>query len=428
MSCLRYRYVVLVGRLRSTIDRLNPHIPATARAEALRRVLRAESPSLVINKPMQGHGLMQAIARVNRVFRDKPGGLVVDYLGIADQLKRAMMIYTESGGTGKTAIDTAEAVSVLLEKYEICCAMSHGFHWSTWSSPNAVKRLSLLPAAQEHILSRDPEDGKPRFCRNVNDLSRAFALCPTHDEAVRIRDDVAFFQAVGTAFLKRAESGKSREDIDQAIRQLVSKAVSAGDEVIDVFSAAGLKRPDISILSDEFLAEVQHLPHRNLAVELLEKLLRGEIKTRRRKNLVQSRSFANMLEQAIQQYHKRAITTQEVIEHLINLAKEMRDAQQRGDSLGLNDDEVAFYDALAANESALQVMGDTQLAIIAHELLEKLRENVTIDWTIKETVRAKLRVMVRRILKKYGYPPDLCEEATRTVMEQAELLCAEWAG
>lgn len=315
----------------------------------------------------------------------------------------------------------------MLEKYEICRDMLHGFDWSKWTSPNALERLSLLPAAQEHILTSDPEDGKPRFCRNVNDLSRAFALCPTHDEATRIRDDVAFFQAVRTAFLKRVENGKSREDIDQAIRQLVSKAVSAGDEVIDVFSAAGLKRPDISILSDEFLAEVQHLPHRNLAVELLEKLLRGEIKTRRRRSVVQARSFAELLEQAISQYHKRAISTQEVIEHLIKLAKEMRDAQRRGESLGLNEDEIAFYDALAVNENAVEVMGNTQLAVIAHELLEKIRENVSIDWTIKETVRAKMRVLVRRILKKYGYPPDLCEEATRTVLEQAELLCAEWA-
>ena len=383
--------------------------------------------TMYIDKPMRGHGLMQAIARVNRVFRDKPGGLVVDYLGIADQLKAAMATYTESGGKGKTAIDTAEAVAVMLEKHEVCCDMLHGFDWSPWNSTNPAERLSVLPPAQEHILAADHEEGKPRFCRTVYDLSRAFALCPTHGEATRIRDDVAFFQAVRSVFLKTVGQRKSKDELDQAIRQLVSKAVSAGDEVIDVFSAAGLKKPDISILSDEFLAEVQQLPHKNLAVELLEKLLKGEIKTRRKKNVVQSRSFAALLEKAIKGYHNRAITTQEVIDHLIEIAKEMRDAQQKGKRLGLNDDETAFYDALAANENAVDVMGDKQLAIIACELVESVRKNVTIDWTIKETIRAKMRVMVRRILKKYGYPPDLQEAATQTVLEQAEVLCAEWA-
>ncbi|MCH7687280.1 MAG: type I restriction endonuclease subunit R [Planctomycetes bacterium] len=383
--------------------------------------------TMYADKPMRGHGLMQAIARVNRVFRDKPGGLVVDYLGIADQLKAAMATYTESGGKGKTAIDTAEAVAVMLEKHEVCCDMLHGFDWSAWSSPEPAKRLSVLPGAQEHILASDPDEGKTRFCRTVYDLSRVFALYPTHKEANRIRDDVAFFQAVRSAFLKSAGGRKDPAELDQAIRQLVSKAVSAGDEVIDVFSAAGLKKPDISILSDEFLAEVQQLPHKNLAVELLEKLLKGEIKTRRKKNVVQSRSFAEMLQKAVNAYHSRAITTQEVIDHLIQIAKEMRDAGQRGEKLGLNDDETAFYDALAANESAVDVMGDEQLAIIACELLGKVKANVSIDWTIKETVRAKMRVLVRRILKKYGYPPDLAEAATQTVLEQAEVLCAEWA-
>jgi type I restriction enzyme, R subunit len=383
--------------------------------------------TMYADKPMRSHGLMQAIARVNRVFRDKPGGLIVDYLGIADQLKAAMATYTESGGKGKTAIDTAEAVAVMLEKYEVCCDMLHGFDWSAWNSPDPAKRLSVLPGAQEHILASDPDEGKTRFCRTVYDLSRVFALCPTHKEANRIRDDVAFFQAVRSAFLKSAGGRKDPAELDQAIRQLVSKAVSAGNEVIDVFSASGLKKPDISILSDEFLAEVQQLPHKNLAVELLEKLLKGEIKTRRKKNVVQSRSFAEMLQKAVNQYHSRAITTQEVIEHLIQIAKEMRDAGQRGEILGLNDDETAFYDALATNDSAVNVMGDKQLAIIACELLGTIKANVSIDWTIKETVRAKMRVLVRRILKKYGYPPDLTEAATQTVLEQAETLCAEWA-
>ena len=383
--------------------------------------------TMYLDKPMRGHGLMQAIARVNRVFHDKPGGLVVDYLGIADQLKQAMATYTNSGGKGETAIDTAKAVAVMLEKYEICCDMLHGFDWAAWQSTNPAGRLSLLPAAQEHVLAADPAEGKARFCRTVYDLSRAFALCPTHDEAVRIREDVAVFQAVRSAFIKKAGERKSAEELDQAIRQLVSKAVSAGDEVIDLFSAAGLKKPDISILSDEFLAEVQHMPHKNLAVELLEKLLKGEIKTRRKKNVVQSRSFAEMLADSIQAYHNRAITTQQVIDQLIELAKEMRDASQRGEKLGMNEDETAFYDALAANGSAVEVLGDKQLAVIAHELVETVRKNVTIDWTIKENVRAKIRVLVRRILRKYGYPPDLQEAATQTVLEQAEALCAEWA-
>jgi type I restriction enzyme R subunit len=383
--------------------------------------------TMYLDKPMRGHGLMQTIARVNRVFRDKPGGLIVDYLGIADQLKAAMATYTESGGQGRTAIDTAEAVAAMLEKHEVCCDLMHGFDWSAWHSPKPAARLALLPAAQEHVLAADPAEGKQRFCRTVYDLSRAFALCPTNEEAVRIRDDVAFFQAVRAAFLKKAGGQRDPAELDQAIRQLVSKAVSAGSEIIDVFSAVGLKKPDISILSDEFLAEVQGLPHKNLAVELLEKLLKGEINVRRKKNVVQSRSFAAMLERSVQAYHNRAITTQEIIDHLIEVARELRDAGQRGEQLGLTDDETAFYDALAVNASAVEVLGDAQLAIIARELVETVKANVSIDWTIKETARARIRVLVRRILRKYGFPPDLQEAATQTVLEQAEVLCAEWA-
>ncbi len=383
--------------------------------------------TMYLDKPMRGHGLMQAIARVNRVFKDKPGGLVVDYLGIADQLKSAMATYTDSGGKGKAAIDTEEAVAVMLAKYETCCDMLHGFDWSVWHGTDPAARLSLLPPAQQHILAADPAEGKTRFCKTVYDLSRAFALCPTHEEAIRIRDDLAFFQAVRSAFRQTATARRDPADLDMAIRQLVSEAVASGGQVIDVFSAAGLERPDISILSDEFLAEVQHLPHRNLAVELLEKLLKDEIKTRRKKNVVQSRSFAEMLQKAVQAYHNRAITTQEVIDHLIELARDMREAGQRGDSLGLNEDETAFYDALATNQSAIDVLGDAQLALIARELVERVKDNVTIDWTIKETVRAKMRAIVRRILRKHGYPPDLQEAATQTVLEQAETLCADWA-
>jgi len=381
--------------------------------------------TMYLDKPMRGHGLMQAIARVNRVFRDKPGGLVVDYLGLADQLKQALATYTESGGRGTPSIDTEEAVAAMLEKYEVCCDMLHGFDWSRWTTGTPAQRLGLLPAAQEHILQQ--EDGKPRFTSVVTDLSRAFALCAAHDEAIRIRDDIAFFQAVRAALVKPSGERRSQEDLDQAVRQLVSKAIAAPDEMIDVFSAAGLKKPDISILSDEFLAEVRGLKHKNVAAELLAKLLRDEIKGRARRNLVQSRAFSEMLKKALNAYHNRAIATQEIIEELIRLAKEMREAVNRGADLGLSDDEIAFYDALAMNESAVQVMGVDELKVIAVELVTAVRKSVTIDWTVRESARAKIRVMVRRILKKHGYPPDLREEATRTVLEQAELLCADWA-
>lgn len=380
--------------------------------------------TMYVDKPMRGHGLMQAIARVNRVFHDKPGGLIVDYLGLADQLKQALATYTESGGRGRPSIDTEEAVAAMLAKYEVCCDMMHGFDWSHWTTGTPAQRLGLLPDAQEHILQH--EDGKNRFTSVVTDLSRAFALCAAHEKAICIRDDIAFFQAVRAALVKPAGERQSQESLDHAIRQLVSKAITAPDEVIDVFSAAGLKKPDISILSDEFLAEVRGLAHKNVAAELLAKLLRDEIKTRSRKNLVQSRVFSEMLKKALNAYHNRAIATQEVIEELIRLAREMREAVNHGANLGLNDDEVAFYDALAVNESAVQVMGIDELKVIAVELVLAVRKSVTIDWTVRESARAKIRVMVRRILKKHGYPPDLREEATRTVLEQAELLCADW--
>ena len=381
--------------------------------------------TMYLDKPMRGHGLMQTIARVNRVFHDKPGGLGVDYLGLADQLKQALATYTESGGQGKPSIDTEEAVAVLLEKYEVCCGMMHGFNWSKWISGTPSQRLGLLPPAQEHVLEQ--EEGKPRFIQAVTELSRAFALCAAHDEAIRIRDDISFFQAVRAALAKPSGERKPQEDLDHAVRQLVSRAITASDEVIDVFTAAGLKKPDISILSDHFLAEVRGLKHKNVAAELLEKLLKDEIKTRTKRNLVQSRAFSEMLKKAMNAYHNRAIATQEVIEELIRLAKEMRDATKRGEDLGLNDDEIAFYDALAVNESAVQAMGIAELKVIAAELVTNVRKSVTIDWTVRESARAKIRVMVRRILKKHGYPPDLREEATRTVLEQAELLCADWA-
>jgi type I restriction enzyme R subunit len=380
--------------------------------------------TMYADKPMQGHGLMQAIARVNRVFRDKPGGLVVDYLGLADQLKHALANYTESGGKGDPTYDTKQAIAIMLEKHGIACDMLHGSDWQK-AVGDGKKTLFALPALQEHIL--ELEDGKTRWNQVITELSRAFALCAASDEATEIRDDVALFQAIQAA-LNKQHSGnrKTPEQIDAAIRQLVSKAITTDGQVIDVFTAAGLPKPDISILSDGFLAEVRGLTHKNVAAELLEKLLKDELKVRSKRNLVQSQLFSEKLKKTLNAYHNRAISTMEVIEELIRLAKEMDAATKRGEDLGLTDDEIAFYDALAANESAVKAMGDDKLKVIAAELITQVRKSVTIDWTLREGARAKIRVMVKRILNKYGYPPDLQEEAVKTVLAQAELLCAEW--
>jgi type I restriction enzyme R subunit len=387
-----------------------------------------DAPSLhtmYIDKPMRGHGLMQAIARVNRVFKDKPGGLVVDYLGLAHELKAALATYTESGGTGRTALDQDEAVAVMLEKHEVCTGLFHGFDWSKWVTGTPQERLGLLPPAQEHILKQ--ESGKDRCVRAVRELSQAFALAVPHAEALHIRDDVAFFQAVQAVLAKRSPSdARPEEELDHAVRQIISRAI-APEGVIDIFAAAGLAKPDISILSEEFLAEVRGMPQRNLAVVLLQKLLKGELRTRSRKNAVQARSFVEMLEQTIRRYQSRAIEAARVIEELIALAKEMREANARGDSLGLSEDELAFYDALETNDSAVKVLGDETLRTIAQELVRTVRANVTIDWTLRENVRAQLRVLVKRILRRYGYPPDKQEKATETVLEQAALLSGEWA-
>ena len=437
--------VVMTGSASDPLE-WQPHIRNKARREGLAQRFRDpadplkvvlvrdmwltgfDAPSLhtmYVDKPMRGHGLMQAIARVNRVFKDKPGGLVVDYLGLAQDLKQALATYTESGGTGRTALDQDEAVAVMLEKYEVCCGLFHGFDWSKWTAGNAQERLGLLPAAQEHVLAQ--EDGKERCLNAVRELSQAFALAVPHPETFRIRDDVGFFQAVRAALSKRA-TGEARpeEDLDLAVRQIISRAV-ASEGVVDIFAAAGLDKPDISVLSDEFLAEVQGMPQRNLAVELLQKLLKGELYIRRRKNVVQARSFAEMLEQTLRRYQNRAIEAAQVIEELIQLAKEMREANARGERLGLSDDELAFYDALETNDSAVQVLGDDTLRDIARELVDTVRNNVTIDWTLRENVRAKLRAMVKRILRKHGYPPDKQEKATVTVLEQAEVLSEGWA-
>ena len=381
--------------------------------------------TMYVDKPMRGHGLMQAIARVNRVFKDKPGGLVVDYLGLADQLKYALANYTQSGGKGQTTIDQAEAVAVMLERYEVCCGIFHGFDWTQWNTGGPQERLSILPAAQEHVLAQ--EYGKNRFVKAVSDLSKAFALAVPHEKALEIRDDVAFFQAVRSVLTKSTGDGRrSPEEIELAIRQIVSKAVSS-DEVIDIFAAAGLKKPDISILSDEFLAEVRGMPQRNLAVEMLRKLIEGEIRARGRKNIVQARSFAELLGAAIRRYQNRAIETAQVIEELIRLARDMREATRRGEELGLTEDEVAFYDALEVNDSAVSVLGDETLRLIAQELVKSVRNSITIDWTVRENVRAQMRVIIKRILRKYGYPPDKQARATELVLEQAEVLCQDWS-
>jgi type I restriction enzyme R subunit len=381
--------------------------------------------TMYVDKPMRSHGLMQAIARVNRVFKDKPGGLVVDYLGLADQLKRALADYTASGGRGKAAIDQEEAVALMLEKYEVVCDMYHGFEYKPFLKAQPARRMAGIAAAMEHIISL--EDGKKRYLQAVTVLSKAFALAVPHEETFRIRDEVGFFQEVRSALAKVTVEGegKTPEELDTAIRQLISKAI-ASNEVVDIFAAAGLKKPDISILSDEFLAEVQQLPQRNLAIELLQKLLKDEIKTRMRKNVVQARSFAQMIEEAILKYQNRTIEAAQVISELINLAKEMQQAQKRGEDLGLTEDEVAFYDALEVNDSAVKVLGDETLKTIAHELVAAVRRSVTIDWTMRESARAQIRVIVKRILRKYGYPPDKQEKATKTVLEQAEVLCSEW--
>ena len=381
--------------------------------------------TMYVDKPMGGHNLMQAIARVNRVFHDKPGGRIVDYLGLADALKRALSNYTASGGKGKATLDQGEALAVLLEKYEVVRDMLHKFDYAPIVKAPAAQRMMGIAQSMEFILGL--EDGKKRYLQAVTVLSKAFALAVPHEKALAIRDELGLFQEIRASLVKAtvSDSEKSPEEMESAIRQLVSRAVSS-TEVVDIFAAAGLDKPDISILSDEFLAEVQELPQRNLALELLKKLINDEIKTRMRKNIVQARSFAEMLEKAVKKYQNRAIEAAEVIAELIELAKEMRKAQQRGESLGLTDDEIAFYDALEVNDSAVQVLGDNKLKLIAQELVDSVKRSISVDWTKRENARAQIRVMVKRILRKYGYPPDLQEKATELVLEQATVLCNEW--
>lgn len=393
--------------------------------------------TMYIDKPMRGHGLMQAIARVNRVFRDKPAGLIVDYIGIAQNLKSALAQYSKPD-QDKTGIDETEAVAVLLEKYEIVRDMFHGFDYRTGLIGTPGERLAMMAGAIEWILDQQQHwaaaeqtpDGKKqaqrRFADGVLSLSKAFALAASSDEARDIREEVGFFQAIRAALVKTAGgSGATRRDRELAIQQIVSRAV-VSTEIVDILAAVGIQTPDISILSDEFLFEVQQMEKKNLGLEALRKLLNDSIRSRTRTNVVETRAFTERLEDAIARYHANAITTAEVLQELIKLARDIRAARNRGEEQGLSDEEIAFYDALAENESALQVMGDDTLRVIAHELLVSLRENVAVDWAHRESARARLRVLVKRILRKYGYPPDLQDAAVQTVLQQAEVLSASW--
>ena len=379
--------------------------------------------TMYIDKPMKGHTLMQAIARVNRIFSGKSGGLVVDYLGLAFELKKALSEYSE-GDRRETGIHIDEAIALMKEKYEIVLDMFHGFDYKSFFTADTNERLLIIENAMDHILGQ--EDGKERFVTNVSELTKAFALVIPDNEALSIRDDVGFFQAVRSAIIKNTETRSIDSGVSEtAIKQILSEAL-VSDRVIDIFASAGLKKPDISILSDEFLAEVKDMPQKNLAFEMLKKLLNDQIKIKMKNNLVKSKSFLEMLEKAIRQYTNKSIETAQVIQELIDIAKKMREDQDRGKKMALSDDEVAFYDALADNESAVQVLGDETLRTIARELVQTVRNNVTIDWTQRESVQAKLRLMVKKILKKYGYPPDKREKATLTVLEQAKLFGYEW--
>lgn len=377
--------------------------------------------TLYVDKPMKGHNLMQAIARVNRVFKDKQGGLVVDYIGIANELKAALKEYTGSKGKGRPTVDAHEAYSVLEEKLDVLRSLLHGFDYSDFLAGGH----KLLAGAANHVLGL--EDGKKRFADSALAMSKAFTLCCTLDEAKAVREEAAFFQAIKVILIKRevSQQKKTDEERELAIRQIIGNAVVSGD-VVDIFEAVGLDKPNIGLLDDAFLAEVRNLPEKNLAVELLERLLEGEIKSRYSTNLAQEKKFSELLANVIKRYQNRSIETAQVIEELIEMAKKFAAASKRGDELGLNDDELAFYDALANNESSVRELGDEILAKIAHELTASLRANVSVDWSSRESVKAKLRILVRRILRKYKYPPDQAEEAAQLVLNQAETLCEAW--
>lgn len=393
--------------------------------------------TMYVDKPMQGHGLMQAIARVNRVFRDKPAGLIVDYIGIAQNLKSALQQYSKNDQES-TGVDEAQAIAVMMEKYEVVRDMYHGFDYASAMSGSPQERLAMMAGAIEWILDlqqklaakEKTKEGKKDAHRRYQDavlaLSKAFALASASDEARDIREEVGFFQAIRAALVKSSTgSGVTQQERELAIQQIVSRAV-VSTEIVDILAAAGIKSPDISILSDEFLAEVQQMEKKNLALEALRKLINDGIRSRSKANVVQTKAFSERLEDAVARYHANAITTAEVLQELIQLAKDIRSARQRGEEQGLSEDEIAFYDALAENESAIQMMGDDKLKLIAHELLVSLRENVSVDWAHRDSARARMRVLVKRILRKYGYPPDLQDAAVQTVLQQAEALSSTW--
>jgi type I restriction enzyme R subunit len=392
--------------------------------------------TLYLDKPMKGHNLMQAIARVNRVYKDKEGGLVVDYIGIANDLKRALSLYTESGGRGKPTFDQDEAAEVMMGKYEIVSQMfseqpidksvPKGFDYKSFFSLTPKEKLYFPIKAANYVLGL--ENGKERFINGVTALSKSFAISVPHPYTIDIRDEVGLFQAVKARIVKVTQSGKSKtdEEIETAIKQILSDAVVA-DEVVDIFDAAGIKKPDISILSDEFLAEVKGMSHKNLALELLKKLLNDEIKTRQRVNLVQSKKFSEMLDSAVKSYQNNLITSAQIIDEMIRLAKDIKEADRRGDDLGLDFREYAFYSALEVNDTSVAVLGDEILRHIARELVDTVKRNTTIDWTVRENVQAKMRIAVKKILRKHGYPPDMELKATETVIEQAKLLANDFS-
>lgn len=383
--------------------------------------------TLYIDKPMKGHNLMQAIARVNRVYRDKPGGLVVDYLGIAADLKEALSFYSDAGGKGDPTLAQEQAVALMLEKIEVVSAMYHGFAYENYFDADTAQKLSLILAAEEHILSL--EDGKKRYINEVAALSQAFAIAIPHEQALDAKDEVGFFQAVKARLTKfdSPVEGRSNEELETTIRQVIDQAL-VSEQVVDVFDAAGIKKPDISILSDEFLAELKGYEHKNIALETLKKLLNDELKVRAKKNLVQSKTLMEMLEKAIKKYQNKILTAAEVIEELILISKEIVASDAEAQNMGLSDYEYAFYTAVASNDSARELMQQDTLRELAVVLTQKIRENATIDWTIKESVRAKLKVIVKRILRQYGYPPDMQLLATETVLKQAEMIASDLAG
>jgi type I restriction enzyme R subunit len=382
--------------------------------------------TLYIDKPMKGHNLMQAIARVNRVYKDKPGGLVVDYLGIAADLKEALSFYSDAGGKGDPTLAQEQAVNLMLEKLEVVSAMYHGFAYENYFEADTAQKLSLILAAEEHILGL--EDGRKRYINEVTALSQAFAIAIPHEQALDVKDEVGFFQAVKARLAKfdSTGEGRSNEEIETTIRQVIDQAL-VSEKVIDVFDAAGIKKPDISILSDEFLAELKGYEHKNVALEVLKKLLNDELKARAKKNLVQSKSLMEMLENAIKKYHNKILTAAEVMEELIKISKEIVASDGEAKQLGLGDFEYAFYTAVANNDSARELMKQDQLRELAVVLTQRVRENASIDWTIKENVRAKLKVIVKRTLRQYGYPPDMQLLATETVLKQAEMIADELA-